>query len=178
MKLTNPAGRIAASSFVPSRETINLSTNCITVKEIVEITMGADSFSIYLSEVSSSSRLCDCKVDSLLITQPPHSSKNTYPQFYCGVFFFGHLRCRYRMSGARCFFGHLRSSYRTSGARCFFGHLRCRYRMSGARCFFGYPTVCARITFWSGRSFITFARAGLSTYPRTTVANPSEAQYR
>ena len=29
---------------------------------------------------------------------------------------------------------------------------------------------------WSGRSFITFASFSLSTAPRTTVANPSEAQ--
>jgi len=40
----------------------------------------------------------------------------------------------------------------------------------------GYPTDCARMTLCSGRSPIAFARAGLSTKRRTTVANPSEAQ--
>jgi hypothetical protein len=44
--------------------------------------------------------------------------------------------------------------------------------------FFGYPTVCERMIFWSGRSFIAFARATRSIEPRTTVASPSEAQKR
>ena len=42
--------------------------------------------------------------------------------------------------------------------------------------FLGYPTDCARMIFWSGRSFITLAKAGLSMFARTTVASPSEAQ--
>jgi len=44
--------------------------------------------------------------------------------------------------------------------------------------FFGYPTVWERVIFWSGRRPITFAKAGLSMCARTTVAKPSEAQYR
>jgi len=44
--------------------------------------------------------------------------------------------------------------------------------------FLGYPTVCPRTIRWSGRRFMALARAGRSTIPRTTVARPSEAQYR
>ena len=42
--------------------------------------------------------------------------------------------------------------------------------------FFGYPTDCARMIFWSDRSFSALARAGLSMPARTPVARPSEAQ--
>ena len=66
-KLTIPAGRIAANASVPSRETINLSTNCITVKEMFVTIIGADSISIYLSEVSSVMSLCESRVDLLLV---------------------------------------------------------------------------------------------------------------
>jgi hypothetical protein len=42
--------------------------------------------------------------------------------------------------------------------------------------FFGYPIGCPSVIFCSGRSFIAFARAGLSMDARTTVANPLDAQ--
>ena len=45
-KLTKPAGKTAARAFVPSRETMKRSTNCMTVKETVETTMGAESLSM------------------------------------------------------------------------------------------------------------------------------------
>lgn len=42
----------------------------------------------------------------------------------------------------------------------------------------GYPTVWARMIFWVERNPIFWARAGRSMEARTTVAKPSEAQYR
>jgi hypothetical protein len=63
-KATYPAGKTAASASVPSRETMNLSTNCMTVKEICATTIGAASFSMYFSEVSSLSAVCESNVDS------------------------------------------------------------------------------------------------------------------
>jgi hypothetical protein len=44
--------------------------------------------------------------------------------------------------------------------------------------FFAYPTVCARMIFWFACNFKTFANSTRSTLPRTTVASPSDAQYR
>ena len=44
--------------------------------------------------------------------------------------------------------------------------------------FFGYPTVCTRMIFCSGRSFMISANAARSTLPRTTVTSHSEAQKR
>ena len=40
---------------------------------------------------------------------------------------------------------------------------------------FGYPTHCASVIFWSGRSFIASLSFVLSIFARTTVARPSDA---
>jgi hypothetical protein len=70
MKLTKPAGKIAANASVPKlgmRATIDLSTNCITVKDMVVTTIGAANFSIYLSEVGSSPSLDESRNDLSVI---------------------------------------------------------------------------------------------------------------
>jgi len=44
--------------------------------------------------------------------------------------------------------------------------------------FFGYPTDCARIIFCVAFSFNAFPSASRSTDALTTVASPSDAQYK
>ncbi len=51
---TITAGNIAASSAVPSLDTINRSMNCMAVNDMFVTTIGPASLSIYLSDASLS----------------------------------------------------------------------------------------------------------------------------
>ena len=63
----------------------------------------------------------------------------------------------------------------SSGSGMFLG---CWTPCCGPHYFFGYPTDCAKMIFCCGCNFRVLARAGLSMLARTTVASPSDAQYR